>query len=445
MNHKTNSDRRKTQTVIFITVFLGFISYSLPYPIFSPLFLSTEHSFLPSAYSTLTRTIILGIAMVLYPLGQFLGNPIIGHLSDRFGRKKLLVLALIGTGLCDFSVAIAIAHQQLWLILLSLFGGGFAAGNITIAQATAAELSTSNTKTKNFGLVNIAMNGGWIFGCLLGGKLADDNLVAWFNYSTPFYFSALAYLCNLLLVFWLFPDSTIRMRQKLQIAAGFFAQIQKKSLRNLYAYTLLVFIASYFYFCYFAVFMVQKFNFGPSQIANFEAYLAVPLILANYLLSPTIRYFGLARTSYLSMFALAVTLLIFLIPTSAWSMLLTVPLVAIGLTFAEVTSALLISNAVSNKEQGATLGTYRSLVVLGEIIASLVGGYLAGLHYNSPFFAGAITAVMAGALLLWHNSRRTQHPVSDDLRRRDYSHEKHCHTFGFSKFIKTITGPKKRR
>lgn len=391
------------QIVIFITVLFGFISYSLPYPIFSPLFLSSTDGILPHGFTEIQRTFILGIAIVLYPLGQFLGNPWLGQASDRYGRKKILMLSLATVGFSDFLIAIGISQQRLWLVMLSLFLGGVCAANTTIAQSTAAELSTGvRAKTKSFGLINVAINTGWILGILIGGKLADNTLVHWFNYSTPFYFSALCYGFNLLLVWIAFPKIAPNTTRSSESFFGtFFRQLKKPNLRILYFYSFLSFLASYYFFCFFAVFLVQKFNFGPSQIANFEAYLALPLIAASYLVTKVIPRVGLTKTSYLSHFALAISFIIFLIPASYLGLWYTVPLVALWICFAEISTGLLISNAVPSEEQGIAMGTYRSLLVLGELVAALTGGYLAGLHQNFPFYAGALVAILAGIVLLY--------------------------------------------
>lgn len=397
---------------VFTTVLLGYISYSLPYPIFSPMFLTTDHAVLPNYYSTVARTVILGIAMIMYPLGQFIGSPLLGQLSDKYGRKPILIISLILTAIGDFTVGVGIDLHHLWLILVSLFLGGLFAGNIAIAQSTAAHLSSAKTKTKNFGLLNVATNLGWIAGCLLGGKLADNHLVSWFNFATPFYFSALCYLVNIIIVWFAFPkmspEKKVPFIRNPKPLSAFIAHITSPHLRILYLYAFLGLLASYFFFCFFALYMVQKFNYGPSQIANFEAYLAVPLIIANYFLPRVTTRLGLIRTSYLSHLALALTLFIFLIPSTSSGLWYTVPLVGIFLTFGEVTSTLLISNEAKPEEQGMAMGTYRSVLVFAEIVASLLGGYTAGLHPNLPFILGIFIALMASFVLLtWAIRKKT--------------------------------------
>lgn len=405
-NSNESASPVKNQIAIFITVLFGFVSYSLPYPIFSPLFLSTSNGILPSHYSEVKRTVILGIALILYPLGQFIGNPAIGYLSDRYGRKKLLMLVLLIVGFSDLLIGAGINQNQLWLVFLSLFLGGLCAGNITIAQSTAADLSQGEERVKSFGLINVAINVGWILGVLLGGKLADEKLVSWFNYATPFFFSGLCYGLNLILVWIAFPNVAPKSSKEMK-AGSILTQLKKPGLRLLYVYAFLGFLASYYFFCYFAVFLVQKFNYGPSEIANFEAYLALPLILASYLVVKVIGRIGIVVTSFLSHFALAISFLIFLIPQTSFGLWFTVPLVAIWLSFGEITSGLLIANQAKQEDQGIAMGTYRSLLVLGELVAALTGGYLAGLNYILPFLMGAIVAAIASLLLFYAYWKKT--------------------------------------
>lgn len=399
---------KSAQLAIFITVLFGFISYSLPYPIFSPLFLSPSQKLLPADTTELVRTIILGFAIIMYPLGQFLGNPLIGRAADQYGAKKVLMLTLVGTAIGDYFVGWGIQIHSLTLVLISLFFGGFWSSNTTIAQATAAHLSSAETKTKHFSSINVATNLGWVLGCIFGGKLADNTIVSWFNYSTPFYFAVVCYGINLIAVYFAYPNYRIPSKIKSTLSElflSFITQVKKKNLSTLYLYSFLGFTASYFFFCFLSVYMVQKFNFGPSKIANFEAYLAIPLILANYFLPKLLPRFGLASTSYISYFLYGISLLIFIVPQSPHAMWFTIPIVAVWLTFGEVTSALLISNAVPPEEQGIAMGTYRALLVLGEIMAALTGGLLTGINTHLPFIAATFIATLASLILFIYSKK----------------------------------------
>ena len=86
----------KTMTAVFLTVLFGFAGFSLPYPVFSPMFLKPELGFLDPSVPTEYRTMLLGVAMALYPIGQFIGAPWLGRVSDKLGRRPVLMASLLG-------------------------------------------------------------------------------------------------------------------------------------------------------------------------------------------------------------------------------------------------------------------------------------------------------------------------------------------------------------
>src|SRR3990167_8768450 len=119
MSHK---DEKQQLWIILLIVFIGFVGTSIAYPIFPPLFLHPAHgSIIPSAWHENARSIFLGIALAAYPLGQFVGSPILGGCSDRYGRKRMLILSLTGSVFGYFLSALSLQFNWLWILLLSRF------------------------------------------------------------------------------------------------------------------------------------------------------------------------------------------------------------------------------------------------------------------------------------------------------------------------------------
>ena len=180
--------------VILIIVFLGFVGISMPYLIFPPLFLNPSFSILPSSSSESYRAIFLGITLAAYPLGQFIGSPILGALSDDYGRKPLLSGSLLVTALSNLFTGFAIEWQQLGLLIACRFMAGFMEGNIAIARAMAADLKTIS-KHKTFGKINAVASIAFLLGPLLGGLMTDKSVFEELTISTPFYFVCILFFC----------------------------------------------------------------------------------------------------------------------------------------------------------------------------------------------------------------------------------------------------------
>lgn len=185
----------KTLAAVFITVFTGFIGFSLPFPIFSYLFLSSESILIPATLEENIRPILLGLAIALFPIGQALASPLWGKYSDRYGRKPMLIISLVIAALGMVIVAIAIQYNLLYLVFLGRFISGLGEGNITLAQAIAADQQNEKIKARYFAAISIAMNSGWIVGPLLGGYLGDPGSASFTHPTLPFWLAALMYLC----------------------------------------------------------------------------------------------------------------------------------------------------------------------------------------------------------------------------------------------------------
>jgi DHA1 family tetracycline resistance protein-like MFS transporter len=201
---------------LFVTVFIDLLGVTIIIPITAPLFLDLKNGIMPldanvfaNAGNALPkiikdaidyRTLIYSLLIASFPLAQFFGAPYLGALADKFGRKKVLLLSLIGTLIGYVLFAIGVHYNLLWLLFVSRILDGFTGGNIAIAFSSIADISTPETKTKNFGLIGAAFGLGFIIGPYIGGKLADSNIVNWFNFETPFWTSAILCLINIILV-----------------------------------------------------------------------------------------------------------------------------------------------------------------------------------------------------------------------------------------------------
>src|SRR3990167_5582466 len=114
----------------------------MPYLIFPALFINPEYTILSQSWSASSRALFLGITLAVYPLGQFVGSPILGALSDDYGRKEILSGSLVLSAIFNLLTGFAIASQLLALLILSRFLAGLMEGNVAIARAMAADMKT---------------------------------------------------------------------------------------------------------------------------------------------------------------------------------------------------------------------------------------------------------------------------------------------------------------
>ena len=195
---------QKTIVIIFLTVFLDMLGITIIIPVIPALFFDADSLFFGPSYSMDDRSILYGILIAAYPFMQFFGAPLLGTLSDKYGRKPLLRWTILGSLIGYLLFGYAILTHNLILLFISRMIPGFMGGNISIIMSSIADVSSEENKAKNFGMVGAAFGIGFILGPSLGGVLADSELVSWFNHATPFWFTSLLTVINLLFVSFAF-------------------------------------------------------------------------------------------------------------------------------------------------------------------------------------------------------------------------------------------------
>src|SRR5580658_3259268 len=181
--------RLKQLLPLYAVVFAGFAGYSLMITIFTPMIMSNHDLLLRADEPMGRRVILLGILLCLYPLGQFAGSPVLGTLSDRFGRKPVLMISLCVTTACYALIGIALYVRSIALLASASLLAGLAEANVVAAQSAIADVIAPEERNRFFGYIYLSASSAYIVGPLVGGKLADPDLVSWFSDATPFWVS----------------------------------------------------------------------------------------------------------------------------------------------------------------------------------------------------------------------------------------------------------------
>lgn len=404
---------KKTLFPYALVVLFAYIGFSLPLPILPKMFLDSQSSIVPHLSYQL-RMVLLGTVMAAFPLGQFFGSPILGSLSDRHGRKKVVLFSLAGTTIGYFVIAFFLAQYLIAGMVVGLVICGFCEGNVTIAQSVIADVTGleehKHRKSVYFGWLNICISLGFIIGPLMGGVLADSSLVPWFTFATPFWIAGIMTLIGIVIIAWHAKET---LQQRLIEKIVFFSFLSKNlktpKIRVFYLCNLLLALGYFAYFRFLPVFLERRFGFSPATLSYEMVYTSFSLMLGVVFLIPWLaKRLKPIRILCLFSFLLAFSFVSVVLPTNVYALIFTIPLVGLCLGVVITHSSLLISNAAESHVQGQALGVLTSVQTLAEIATGILGSVLAVGIFTLPIYIGAVMIFLCGILLCWQMQRGTK-------------------------------------
>jgi MFS transporter, DHA1 family, tetracycline resistance protein len=400
--------RPSTYFCAFLTLLNDRLSETLIFPLLP---------FLLAGFTSDGRT--LGLLTGSYAIAQFLATPLIGAMSDRFGRKPVIAVCVAGSvlGLGLFATTIATDWAAIpWaagttLPLTLLFAGrlldGVSGGTAATAAAVLADVSPPEKRAKAFGLIGVAFGLGFILGPAMGGLLGRVNV------NLPLLIAVLISVLNLVLVLILLPEThppsariPLPRKRELQPFTQLARVFGNPRVRRLCAAFFLFFLAFSGFTGVLVLYFKQRFDWGPGLAgAAFLVVGVVATVVQGGLIGPLVKRFGEWRLSLAGLgFVIAGCVLVPLARPEQAAALVFPAVASLALGTGLVTPCLraLVSKRLGDAGQGAALGSLQGLQSLG----SFIGPPLAGLAYEtvgrtSPFWFSmallvGVTALVAG-------------------------------------------------
>ena len=377
---------------ILITVVIDAMGIGLIIPVMPELIREVEGTGLSGA------AVWGGVLATVFAVMQFLFGPLLGAVSDRWGRRPVLLLALVVMAL-DY-LLMALAHT-IWLLVLGRVIGGITAATQSTASAYMADVSAPHEKAGNFGLIGAAFGVGFVLGPLIGGALAEWGTRA------PFYAAAALALTNAVFGFLVLPETvTDRIRRPFAWTRanplGAFRHVAAlPGLGRLLAIVFTFAVAFFAYTSVWAYFGMIRFGWGPGMVGLSLAVFGIWIAVAQgLLLKPILRRLGERRTVVLgfSLDVLAFAILGFL--TNGWLALALIPISAMG-SIAGPALQGIMSRTAADDQQGELQGVLTAVNAVATIVAPLLMTQVF-YHFTAPdaaiFLPGA-PFLLAGLLL----------------------------------------------
>ena len=385
-------NRKAATGFIFITILLDVIGFGIIIPVFPKLIMHLTHGNM----STVSQW--GGLLSFAYAIMQFGCAPILGNLSDQFGRRPVLLFSLLGFGI-DY-IFMAFAPTIGWLFLGRVFSGA-AGSSITTASAYIADVSTKENRAQNFGMIGAAFGIGFIIGPVMGGVLGQ------YGTRIPFLVSAGLALLNAMYGYFVLPESLTKdHRRKFEWKranpAGSLRQLRKyPSIGGLIGSLILVYIAAHAVQSTWTYFNIEKFKWNEKLIGySLGAVGLLVAIVQGVLIRFINPKLGNEKSVYIGLALYSLGLLLFAFASQTWMMFVfLIPYCMGGIAGPALQS--IISGNIPRNEQGELQGALTSLISVTTIIGPLVMTFLFS-YFTKPngpiYFAGA--PFLLGAILM---------------------------------------------
>lgn len=400
-NQKEGKNTKAALSLIFLIMLMDVIGITLLSPVAPYIVQKYSHS--ASMVTMLT---------VLYAGGQFIAAPMIGKLGDRYGRRPVLLISLLGQGIGYLIFGLG---GSLWVLFLGRVIGGITGGNLSTASAYIADVSKPEERSKNFVLIGMAWSVGLILGPAAGGILGQFNLLA-----PAFAAAALSFL-NVLLGIFILPESLpLERRETAPMRASDFnpiVAIFEMARKPGLGWLLLVMAMFNFAFnginSTSTLFVIQKFAAQPWHLSLLLGLAGIAVGATTFILVPRlVPRFGDKKVAMLSLIGQSVfDISIFFVPIF-WPIFPLNMLVSAISAFTFPTLTTLSTDLVLHREVGLLMGVTTGLGSLMNIFGPLWAGAMYDhVMVGAPYWMGAIILVAAG-LMLARKIRLTAQPAS---------------------------------
>jgi MFS transporter, DHA1 family, tetracycline resistance protein len=399
----SSAAKKAAMPFIMFTVLIDMMAIGLMIPV------------LPALVGTFTNSqadqaFWFGAATFSFSLANFIASPLLGGLSDRYGRRPVLLLGFFALALSFFVTALATA---LWMVILVRVISGGMQSNISVANAYVADISAPEERAKRFGMLGAMFGVGFILGPVLGGILGAVNL------QLPFWVAGVLALVNLLYGYFVLPESLPADKRRAMSWKSFNPFISLYDLSQLKGVGMLVVVlifnglAQFTLYTTWVLYTTFKFGWGPAQ--NGWSLFAVGLVSAvvqGLLLGRLLKRFSAQRLAFMGLASSMLAYLGWGLSTESWMIFAVILVNLLGATVSATLQSI-ISNAADATTQGKTMGAVSSLNSLMAVIAPLIGAPLLAMvshlpkgdwRIGTPFFFCAALQLTA-LVLAWVHFR----------------------------------------
>ena len=378
---------RASAYLVLFTVFIDLLGFGIIIPLLP--FYAMHFGATPT---------VIGLLSSSYSFMQFLFVPFWGRLSDRIGRRPIILMSVTGSFISYLIFGFA---DSLAVLFISRILAGFMGANISASQAYIADTTSFEERAKYMGLIGAAFGVGFMLGPFIGGMMSN------ISYGAPGFLASGLSLINAILAYFMLPESLmdrnkpVRKLSLLNIT-GIRAAFEKRRIGTLVIVYFFYTVAFSILYVAFPLFSEKRLKYNAIENGYFFAYVGlIGIVIQGGVIGKLAKKFGEKSMMVVGLTSL-MTSLAFVPAAHGLSILIILAtLLAIGSALITPSLTSLISKYAGTGEQGGTLGVSQSFSSLGRVIGPFLGGFiLATAGIGWPFYAGSIMLIVALMLAL---------------------------------------------
>ncbi|MCH9633693.1 MAG: Tetracycline resistance protein, class C [Chlamydiae bacterium] len=410
---KSSLFKRLTIFVLYNLYCFDIAAIVIVFIIFTPLIIPTSSQLIPSNTSLASRNVILGLLFAAYPITQFFGAPILGELSDLYGRKLILVISSLLTACSFFLTAVSILSLHLPLLFLSRLIGGFFAGNASLAQAAVSDIVPSSKKSSYMALFAVVGGFSWLVGPFVGSIFSNPKIVSWFNYDVPFWLLGLIFLFSWgLLLLTMDADKPSKKSQKLSVSQFFknFASIFKLRIVAL-AFTAsgVAMLGWMILNSFTAPYLTEKYHYSEHALSLVYAYYSIFWIIGGGCALYWFKKHPCAKLNLFCLLFIPFFILLFVFWNKPYAVFWITPIPIFLMSISVASFMSLFSHLVDQKMQGKIFGGYTGMLALASAIAPSFSGWIAKYGLHIPFAASSLILFVTFILyFVWYMQQKKE-------------------------------------
>lgn len=394
--------------ILFITIFFDMLGFGILIPVIPSLFANPNSPMylLRAGTSVETGYILMGLLIAIFFIGQFFMSPILGELSDRFGRKKVLFISISGSAISYLVFGIGIVMKNVLIIFIGRIINAVTSSIVSVSQATIADITSGTERTKKFGIIGAAFGMGFVIGPFLGGTLSNPAIVSWFGSATPFWFVSILACANTIFLTLFLPETNKNLVHRPLTFTRSIRNIQRvfhmREVRSMFATNFFFQAGFTFFTTFFSVFLITRYGFSQQAIGNYFAYIGIWIAISQGLLLRLVPHTIDGKIILkISILCTSIFILLQFFTGVWWELLFIAPFLSIanGFSVANIQSA--ISRTASSSSQGEIMGINASVESLARSIPPLISGFVAAiLSPSSPIILSSLLIFVAWSIFI---------------------------------------------